>query len=480
MKNQTLCLLLMLSLLLGQNSIAEANSGGSDPMNVKTTNSATVSVSEKKAATEKEEAVKPSKEEKKEEVKEEESKPKEKQVVTHSVKQGESLWRIAQQYLGDGNRWRELVELNKEAYPTLEKNPNLIYTGWQIKVALDDENNNGSQTIDNATTDSNNTASSTVSISDSSTDSSSVNQSEIPNWTIQQKIDKLQECLDKANRALLAQKKKIADLNLGTITFMIKHGFMKQEDWMAMNPPIGYTYRINSKGDVELVNTKNVALTTAEIAKLDSKLATSTDNSAAKNPTSINSGTKPTNGASAPIIHGGSGGKFDSNANKKEKNPIPPAHQGGTSSSGSAAGKAGETIGGLFKTISDLVSDAKKTAKEVGEDVKQAGKDFSDAAKETAKDAKQFGKDLADDAKNTAQAVTNSTKETAKDITDVIKQIGDDFKDGYDRGYNRDYYGKGSDLDNERRIAEEDFKVKQEAHDAYIRSLRRQRLLEEK
>jgi len=53
---------------------------------------------------------------------------------TYTVQPGDWLCKIARQLLGDADRWRELVDLNKDKYPSLEKNPNLIYAGWVLRL----------------------------------------------------------------------------------------------------------------------------------------------------------------------------------------------------------------------------------------------------------------------------------------------------------------------------------------------------------
>ncbi|MBP5467896.1 MAG: LysM peptidoglycan-binding domain-containing protein, partial [Candidatus Riflebacteria bacterium] len=137
MKKKCVYLFLLLGLLLGQNNATFAKN---DQMSVNKNNAAKVTISDAK---DKAEAPKDKKEVKqtkeKEEVKKEEPQKPKKKVVIHKVKSGESLWAIAQEHLGDGNRWRELVDTNKGAYPSLLKNPNLIYTGWDLKVELDEE-----------------------------------------------------------------------------------------------------------------------------------------------------------------------------------------------------------------------------------------------------------------------------------------------------------------------------------------------------
>ena len=46
------------------------------------------------------------------------------------VGRGQSLWSIAEEVLGSGKRYREILELN----PSLRRNPNLIYPGQQLKL----------------------------------------------------------------------------------------------------------------------------------------------------------------------------------------------------------------------------------------------------------------------------------------------------------------------------------------------------------
>lgn len=49
---------------------------------------------------------------------------------THTVGPGDSLWSIAKKELGDGSRWNEIYELNKD----IISNPNLIYDGQELKL----------------------------------------------------------------------------------------------------------------------------------------------------------------------------------------------------------------------------------------------------------------------------------------------------------------------------------------------------------
>ena len=76
----------------------------------------------------KEEAKDESSEETKEETKEEAKQ------VDYTVVSGDYLSSIAARYLGDADRWPEIVELNKNKYPSLSSNPNLIYPGWVLTL----------------------------------------------------------------------------------------------------------------------------------------------------------------------------------------------------------------------------------------------------------------------------------------------------------------------------------------------------------
>ena len=71
-------------------------------------------------------------EEKKEETKEENKE--EAKQVDYTVVSGDYLMSIASRYMGDESRWPEIVELNKDKYPSLSSNPNLIYPGWVLTL----------------------------------------------------------------------------------------------------------------------------------------------------------------------------------------------------------------------------------------------------------------------------------------------------------------------------------------------------------
>jgi nucleoid-associated protein YgaU len=52
----------------------------------------------------------------------------------YTVKRGDTLQGIAQTQLGTWQRWRELVDLNKDKYPSLSSNPDFIAVDWKLKV----------------------------------------------------------------------------------------------------------------------------------------------------------------------------------------------------------------------------------------------------------------------------------------------------------------------------------------------------------
>lgn len=50
--------------------------------------------------------------------------------AAYTVKSGDCLWNIAKKQLGDGSRWKEIYELNKDKI----KNPNLIYPDQELTL----------------------------------------------------------------------------------------------------------------------------------------------------------------------------------------------------------------------------------------------------------------------------------------------------------------------------------------------------------
>lgn len=49
---------------------------------------------------------------------------------THTVKDGESLWKIAKQELGSGARWKEIYEANRDVLST----PDAVHTGLKLRI----------------------------------------------------------------------------------------------------------------------------------------------------------------------------------------------------------------------------------------------------------------------------------------------------------------------------------------------------------
>ena len=48
----------------------------------------------------------------------------------HVVKKGESLWKIAEQYYGDGSLYKKIFEANQD----ILSNPNLIKVGQKLRI----------------------------------------------------------------------------------------------------------------------------------------------------------------------------------------------------------------------------------------------------------------------------------------------------------------------------------------------------------
>lgn len=52
---------------------------------------------------------------------------------THTVVKGDTLWGIAKKYYGDGSKYPQIKEKNKDKYSSLSKN-NIIYVGWVLEL----------------------------------------------------------------------------------------------------------------------------------------------------------------------------------------------------------------------------------------------------------------------------------------------------------------------------------------------------------
>ncbi|MEU5225312.1 LysM peptidoglycan-binding domain-containing protein [Streptomyces toyocaensis] len=70
-------------------------------------------------------------------------------TTVHIVQAGESLWSIAEQHLGDGERWREIAALNEGhamADGQVFQSNSFLRAGWQLQMPLDDTSPGGDRT----------------------------------------------------------------------------------------------------------------------------------------------------------------------------------------------------------------------------------------------------------------------------------------------------------------------------------------------
>ncbi|MEB3197138.1 MAG: peptidoglycan-binding protein [Candidatus Sericytochromatia bacterium] len=54
----------------------------------------------------------------------------------YTVKEGDTLWDISGQRLGDPRRWRDLVDANAKRHPNLSQNPDFILPGWKLDLPV--------------------------------------------------------------------------------------------------------------------------------------------------------------------------------------------------------------------------------------------------------------------------------------------------------------------------------------------------------
>jgi len=56
------------------------------------------------------------------------------ELVVYQVRPGDSLWKIAERYYGNGGLYTKIAEANKKSYPSLENDPSLILPGWKLQI----------------------------------------------------------------------------------------------------------------------------------------------------------------------------------------------------------------------------------------------------------------------------------------------------------------------------------------------------------
>lgn len=75
-----------------------------------------------------------------------------KSCQTYTVKSGDNLWILAQDLLGDGAKYKDIIDQNKDTYPSLETSNNLS-TGWKLKVNCSGTSSTGGAKEETKTTE---------------------------------------------------------------------------------------------------------------------------------------------------------------------------------------------------------------------------------------------------------------------------------------------------------------------------------------
>lgn len=63
--------------------------------------------------------------------------------TTYTVQSGDSLWNIASSELGNGSKYTDIIEQNKDEYPSLETS-NRVSVGWELKLNCESSSSFGS------------------------------------------------------------------------------------------------------------------------------------------------------------------------------------------------------------------------------------------------------------------------------------------------------------------------------------------------
>jgi nucleoid-associated protein YgaU len=54
--------------------------------------------------------------------------------VVYTVKSGDTLWGLSEKFYGDGSKYMEIFEANKEVWKDYKYDPNVIYVGWKLTI----------------------------------------------------------------------------------------------------------------------------------------------------------------------------------------------------------------------------------------------------------------------------------------------------------------------------------------------------------